>query len=393
MAKGALTSTKSGLSVADTLAIAEHVLHENMTTQRLASKLCSRGSVDSPVCRGCDKDPMSTNATDGLAAAARTLSTQPQSIGAILAKVNVLQKQANEIEQRITALKEQKAFSATEKQRASELCSAATVELEAAKRRVHDLTKWRDDHVCNADAESYKEFETLSREIRSMELRLERKEEHVQTVLGATHSVMTEVGRLKSSTRSDYLTLLQEKVDEQQVELTRKNSSFEERARLEAEVAENDETIRHLRGVLENAGVTVPDAPTSHRTRRLLRRTTNADVQSRCRILRLPVGVLRALAHHIGGSVRDVAFQCGLSDIAVEIQETATLLHCKGMHVAMDAFEDRVQGAMSALESRHDVGGLITYTNSDVATTYDRAVGRLAKLLDKSPMSGGEVSP
>jgi hypothetical protein len=202
-----------------------------------------------------------------------------------------------------------------------------------------------------------------------------------------------------------YLADLEQKTLEQDVRIMRLKEAADKRDRLLAQERDNDMEIQRLRQKLEQAGIDLPVAPIQHRISRALRRnqmitsggggggaggalaSSSAHValaggsEVVRRTVRLPSGVLRELTKELQASVRQVAHRCGVGEIAVEIAADATLLHCRGVLRAVNAFEDEVTAAADRCKRQRALGGLVTYAVPEVAAVIAQSTDKIAALL------------
>ena len=190
-----------------------------------------------------------------------------------------------------------------------------------------------------------------------------------------------------------YIADLEATTLQQDVLIIRLREAAAKRDRLLAQERENELEIQALRQKVEAAGLALPHAPIQHRTGRALRVNQSHTAAALAvagggpasgvakRTLRLQSGILRDLTRELQASVRQVAHRCGVGEIAVEIASDATLLHCRGMLRAVNAFEDEVMAAAANCQRHRALGGMVTYAVPQVGTVVGRAASQIGALL------------
>jgi hypothetical protein len=400
-------------------------------------------------------EPRDAPATTGISKATRAMATQPQNITAILAKVTTLQRETAAAEEEKDRLGQQVWFAREENTRGGVLHQTAIDELDVVHRRVRELALWRDEHACAAPPAQYVALEDKSAAVATAALRVRRKEEHVAAVLGATQELMAQLQPLRFEQQAlqqqlqhgaghphgggsghaarDYLTQLQRRNDEQAVRVARLQAASEDHISLENAIEANEGEIRAMRGQLELAGVAVPDAPVMHRMQRLVRRAAEtadsrshpnggephhhgggapnaggdahslmqiaagnaAPAHASSRTLTLPVGVLRDLTNAFGRSLREVAASHDVSNLSLEIQTIATLVHVSGTLKALDAFESALTKMLAAVETHRagPMGGILSYGDPFIAADQTEAAKKIRAALDPAASDGALFTP
>ncbi len=311
-----------------------------------------------------------------------SLTGAPQSLGAVLANVSILQKQTRSLEKEIASVNQEVVFAQDELQRALSVLADGQAEFHKVQQIIKDLATWRSEHTCAASEKDYDLLMAKTKLAKSVTFRVEEKEEHVQAILLATRNLMTEVEELRRRTTDpgEYIATLQQKVDQQELNIGDFQRASDEFSHLESESAALEAEIRRLRAKIELAGVPVPEAPQTHRIKRIVSRATTSEVRHTTRLLRLPVGALRTLSAKLGRSIRDVAQEHGIA-LAVEIQDVETRLHLSGAPTAMSEFEKTVMTAMQFVQAELMSGGLITCASRALEDARSEAAEKLMHVL------------
>ena len=367
--------------------------------------------------------PVSTNA-------AALVHNPPQSLGAVLANISVIQRQTRTLEKDIALVTDEVSFSKEELERGKGVLLSGFQELEKVRQLVSSLSMWQVEHSCVAADSDYSAYQESVKQLRARTFQVEEKEEHVQGVLLATRDLMAQVEELRrrAADPDDYIKALQERIEQHELTIGEAQSVSDERSRLDREFTANEAEIRALRGKLESAGVDVPEAPQTHRIRRLVARSTRAlgsnsvtspgksgaaspagksavaaaDSSSlppaasspgpyRHRggpagatlsdVIRIPVGALRPLSHQLGKSLRELAQECGVS-FAVEIQESQSVLHVEGaVSPGMEVFRKRVMDAVQRIDAEMRSGGMVTYSTRSLNDARQETANKIGDLM------------
>ena len=83
--------------------------------------------------------------------------------------------------------------------------------------------------------------------------------------------------------------------------------------------------------------------------------------------------------------MRDAAKAHGLTNMAVQVTQTATELHCSGALAALDSFHAALLAALESETAYKRIDGLVTATDRDVALTVRDTVAELAATVPVEP--------
>ena len=305
----------------------------------------------------------------------------------VMKQVNALQQRTKELGEEELVLKEKLRFSKEETQRSDGLRAKLQSELDSVTDEVKTLLVEKKYHQCSAPEEDVKVFESLVEENRHRSLRLRQKEDQIQSILKEAHALMENVagGQQQQMDPDSVLSKLRHAIDEQDAEIAMLTSLHEEEASLLEEFRENELHIRELRSELEQTGLDIPNAPTVHRTKRILQqreasRAVNNAITTRA--ILLPVGVLRLLTDRLG-TLQAIARSTGVDTFSVEIQDRNTVIHCKGTDASISQLESKLQGTLEYLLSgSFATSGLVTYADRSTGEVCQQAASKISSLLE-----------